>query len=254
MRIAHTRAEGIKTALPRIDKESNMKRPQGKLTLGLVAVLLLIGAMLLRQHLTQSESPKVNENQAPNSLNASSAASTARTPGNSPFAQSALDQHTIKELPKPPVDGRARGSIEQAIDAVVVAANFDAQIQAIRELGNFQDPRTIKVLGPALHSHVTEVRKAALEAMREGTVEDKATLADVRYAVTNDADPEVRQAALEVLVRYDESPEAKRVLEKLAADPRGPHREQARRELARMEYEADARSRPDTQVQKVQQP
>ena len=56
-----------------------MKRPQGKLTLGLVAVLLLIGAMLLRQHLTQSESPKVNENQAPNSLNASSAASTAGT-------------------------------------------------------------------------------------------------------------------------------------------------------------------------------
>ena len=164
-----------------------------------------------------------------------------------------LDQHTIKELPKPPVDGRARGSIEQAIDAVVVAANFDAQIQAIRELGNFQDPRTIKVLGPALHSHVTEVRKAALEAMREGTVEDKATLADVRYAVTNDADPEVRQAALEVLVRYDESPEAKKVLEKLASDPRGPHREQARRELARMEYEADARSRPDTQLQAVQQ-
>jgi len=232
-----------------------MKLPHGKLILVSMAILLVIGATLLRRHLKQSDYPNVQDKQALKSVDIPAAPSTPRPSINSlPGPALVVDQPTVRDLPRPMPDRRARrGSTEQAIDRVSDAGSLEAQIQAIRDLGNFQDPQTIKVLGPALHSHIAEVRKAALEAMREGTVEDPATLAEVRYAVTNDSDPGVRQAALEVLVRYDESAEARSLLEKLASEPRGAYRDFARRELDRMDYEADARSRPDPQIQRVQQ-
>jgi HEAT repeats len=226
-----------------------MNPQHGKLLVGLVAILLVIGVTLLGRHWTQSESPQVQDDKVPNSLDVSAAPSPRGTSVNRLANSAVMDQAP----PRPMADARGhRGSVEQAIDTVLAATNVETQIQAIRDLGNYQDPQALKVLGPALHFHAPAVRKAALEAMREG-VQDPATLAEVRYKVTDDPDPEVRQAALEVLVRYDESPDARRVLEKLASEPRGAYRDFARRELDRMDHEADARSRPDPQLQAAQQ-
>ena len=225
-----------------------MNRQYGKLIVGLVAILLVIGVMLGRQW-TQSESPQVQNNKVPNSLDISAASSSRGSSVNRLANSAVMDQTPLR----PMADARGHpGSVEQAIDTVLAATNVETQIQAIRDLGNYQDPQALKVLRPALHFHPPAVRKAALEAMREG-VQDPATLAEVRYKVTDDPDPEVRQAALEVLVRYDESPDARGVLEKLASEPRGAYRDFARRELDRMDQEADARSRPDTQLQGAQQ-
>jgi HEAT repeat protein len=144
-------------------------------------------------------------------------------------------------------------SIEQALDAARAAATPEEQVKALLALGNFQDPRTLEVLGPALHSDKAEVRKAALEAMRWGTVEDKTTLTDVRSVVTSDPDPAVRQAGLDVIVLYDDkSPETHALLKDLAAEEDGASRDFALRELKRIEMEAKARSLPDPQVHEVQ--
>lgn len=62
----------------------------------------------------------------------------------------------------------------------------------------------------------------------------------------------MRQAGLEVLVRYDdESTETQAVLKKLAAEPGGAHREFAQRELKRLEMEAKAANLPDAQLQEA---
>jgi hypothetical protein len=145
-------------------------------------------------------------------------------------------------------------SIEQALATARAAATPEEQVKALLALGNFQDPRTLEVLGPALRSDKAEVRKAALEAMHWGTVEDKATLAEVRAMVTSDSDPAVRQAGLDVIVLHDDkSPETHALLKDLAAEKGGAYRDFAQRELERIEMEAKARSLPDLQLQQAQQ-
>ena len=145
-------------------------------------------------------------------------------------------------------------SLEQALAAARAAATPEEQVKALLALGNFQDPRILEVLEPALHSGKAEVRKAALEAMRWGTVEDKATLTEVRAMVASDSDPAVRQAGLDVIVRYDdENPETQALLKELAAEKGGAYRDFALHELERIEMETKARSLPDLQLQQAQQ-
>ncbi|HEV8711620.1 MAG TPA: HEAT repeat domain-containing protein [Candidatus Binatia bacterium] len=145
-------------------------------------------------------------------------------------------------------------TIEQALDAAKAAATPEEKVKALRALGKFQDPpRTLEVLRPALRSDKAEIREAALEAMRWGRVEDKATLAEVRAMVTSDSDPAVRKMGLEVITLYDDqNPETHALLKKLAAEEGGAYRDFARRELERIEMEAQARSLPDPQLQQVQ--
>jgi len=144
-------------------------------------------------------------------------------------------------------------SLEQALDAARKAATPEERVKALLALGDFQDPRTLEVLRPALRSDKAEVRKAALEAMRWGTVEDKPTLAEIRAMVTSDSDPAVRQAGVDVIVRYDDtSPETQALLKGLAAEEGGAYRDFAQRELERIEMEAKARSFPDPQLQQVE--
>src|SRR5262249_35170130 len=144
-------------------------------------------------------------------------------------------------------------SLEQALDAARKAATPEERVKALLALGDFQDPRTLEVLRPALRSDKAEVRKAALEAMRWGTVEDKPTLAEIRAMAASDSDPAVRQAGLDVLVRYDDtSPETHALLRDLATEEGGAYRDFAQRELERIEMEAKARSLPDPQLQQVE--
>jgi len=141
--------------------------------------------------------------------------------------------------------------LAEAVDAARRAVGPEAQIKAMLALGGFQDPRTLEVLQPALHSERADVRKAALEAMRDGTVSDAAALAEVRALATGDPDPVVRRAALDVLVRYDESGEARALLKTLAADKDNPFRSFAQTQLRRMEEEEAQRSGPDLQLQRA---
>jgi hypothetical protein len=143
-------------------------------------------------------------------------------------------------------------SLEQALEAARLAKSPEEQVKALLALGSFQDPRTLEVLGPALYSKNAEVRKAALEAMRWGAVDDKVILKSIHSMATSDPDPAVRQAGLEVLVRYDASAEMQSLLKKLAAEPGGAHRDFALRELKRLEIEAKAANLPDPQLQDIQ--
>jgi hypothetical protein len=139
--------------------------------------------------------------------------------------------------------------VSQAIEVARSASDLESQLKAIRYLSSFQDPRVLAVLHPALGSEVSEVRKAALETLRWTTVDDAGALADVRSLTVNDPDPAVRQAAFEVLVRYDdESPEGRALLENLATEPGGAFAARARKTLDRLDREAKARARPDTQA------
>jgi hypothetical protein len=137
--------------------------------------------------------------------------------------------------------------VSQALEAARAASTLDARVKAIRDLG-IQDPRVLTVLHPALASEEPEVREAALQAMRWATVDDADALADVRSLIVQDPESGVRQAALEVLIRYDHSPEARALLEKLATEPGGALAARARKELDRLDWEARARALPDTQV------
>jgi hypothetical protein len=259
-----------------------MKRPYGKSLLAVVLapILLVTGAVLLRSHLKQEMPANITSRMTEAHKQSGDSGdeyhkkekqqlvkipATPTNPGQSsnsllpsePKAESAqASVGPATGLPVPPPGRRARrGSVEQAVERVWAAPNPDAQIAALRELANYQDPQTLpqimEVVGPAFHSQVAGVRKVALEVMRDVTVDDPAMLADVRSAVTYDPDPEVQYAALEVLVRYDESPEARRLLEELVADPKGVYRDYALQELERLDYEADARTRPDPQLQQV---
>ena len=144
-------------------------------------------------------------------------------------------------------------SLEQALEAARLAKNTEEQVKALLALGSFQDTRTLEVLGPALYAKNAEVRKAALEAMRWGTVNDKVTLRSIHSMATSDSDPAVRKAGLEVLVRYDDTnPETQSLLKKLAAEPGGAHRDFALRELKRLEIETKAANLPDPQLQDIQ--
>ncbi|HEX9821491.1 MAG TPA: HEAT repeat domain-containing protein [Methylomirabilota bacterium] len=144
--------------------------------------------------------------------------------------------------------------LEQALEKARTATDLEARVKALLALGDFQDPRTLALLHPALRSDSPDVRQAALAAMREGTVDEPRVLADVRSVVTSDPDPTVREAALEVLVRYDETVEARELLRVLAADKDSPFRAFAQKNVERMEEEARYRAGSDTQVQNAGAP
>jgi HEAT repeat protein len=144
------------------------------------------------------------------------------------------------------------GSITSSTEATHVdqaTQSPEAQAIALRALRDVQDPRTLQTLQSALQSEVTDVRKAALEALRGGIGQETEVLAEVRTVAAHDVEPAVRQAALEVLVRYDESAATHALLEALAAEEEGASRDFARRELQRLEEEEEAHSRPDPQIQ-----
>ena len=169
-----------------------------------------------------------------------------------PGATPSSNVSVTSPFPTVEVGMRPTVSIEQALEAARVAASPEEQVKALLALGSFQEPRTLEVLGPALYSEKAEVRRAALMAMRWGTVDDKVTLKSIHSMVTSDPDPAVRQAGLEVLVQYDESSETQSLLKKLAAEPGGTHRDFALRQLKRLEIEAKAASLPDPQLQESQ--
>ena len=82
-----------------------------------------------------------------------------------------MPPESVTNAPNSPselADRTAPISIEQALAAARAAATPEEQVKALLALGNFQDPRTLEVLRPALRSDKAEVRKAALEAMRWG--------------------------------------------------------------------------------------
>ena len=112
--------------------------------------------------------------------------------------------------------------------------------ESLRALGQFQDPERLEVLAPALGSDSKNVRTAALEALRDGTVGDVAVLDQVRSMATGDADPYVQRDALEVYVRYGDQSDVLSLVQTLGRAS-GPTRDIAVREWLRIEKErADA--------------
>ncbi len=118
---------------------------------------------------------------------------------------------------------------------------YRAYADSLRVLGQFQDAERLDVLAPALGSTSTEVRSAALEALRDGTAsEDPTVLGQVRGMATGDADPFVQRDALEVYVRYGDQSEVLSLVQSLGRTS-GPTRDIAVREWIRIEKErADA--------------
>jgi hypothetical protein len=150
------------------------------------------------------------------------------------------------------LSGTSPEPVEQALETATTATDHKAQIKALRSLGYGHDPRILAVLRAALRAERADVRHAALRAMRDGTVYDDVTaMADVRSVAASDPDTSVRQAALDVLVIYDEGTEARTLLRALARDTRSPHHAFAKRELDRMEAEHRYRTGPDTQLEEA---
>jgi hypothetical protein len=117
---------------------------------------------------------------------------------------------------------------------------YKTYANALRALGQFQDSERLDVLAPALGSQSKEVRSAALEAMRDGTVADDTVLGQVRSMATGDADPYVQRDALEVYVRYGDQSDVLSLVQSLGRTS-GPTRDIAVREWLRIEKErADA--------------
>jgi len=138
-------------------------------------------------------------------------------------------------------EGRATGDpLGRAIDAARTTTDPERQAEALASLGNFQDTRTLEVLRPALQSDHQEVKRAVLEAMRDGGVQDPVALEEVRRLAEQDPDASVQAAALEVLVRYDSSREGRALLEKLAEEEQGVFRDFAQQHLQRMDEEEQA--------------
>jgi hypothetical protein len=120
--------------------------------------------------------------------------------------------------------------------------------ESLRALGQFQDPERLEVLAPALGSDSKDVRTAALEALRDGTVNDDAVLDQVRSMATGDADPYVQRDALEVYVRYGDQSDVLSLVQSLGRTS-GPTRDIAVREWLRLEKERAEAALPDQQLQ-----
>jgi hypothetical protein len=117
---------------------------------------------------------------------------------------------------------------------------YSAYAESLHAFRQFQDPERLEALLPALDSQSNRVRRAALEALRDGTVHDEAVLGKVRDMVTNDSDPSVQREALEVYARYGNRSEVLSLVQSLGR-LNGPTRDIAVREWLRIEKEmADA--------------
>jgi hypothetical protein len=218
---------------------------------------------LLRKHLRDSGYVLVTDAKGkltslrilPGAFGESSSATVGRPPSQAATAPSRERSTGRDASRRPRVAPEDRDdAIADALDATRKATDPAALIEALLALGDFQDARTIEALRSALQSERGDVRKAALEAMREGYVSDPTALADVRATISGDPDPAVKQAALDVMVRYDESVEAQALLRTLATDQSSPYSKFAAKELKRMEGEQQQRRLPDTQVRQVPVP
>ena len=127
---------------------------------------------------------------------------------------------------------------------------FHTYAESLRALGHFHDPVRLDVLAPALHSQSTRVRRAALEALRDGTVRDEAVLGQVRGMATGDSDPSVRRDALEVYVRYGNPTDVLSLVQSLGRAS-GPTRDIAVREWLRIEKEMADTPLADKQLKRA---
>jgi len=174
----------------------------------------------------------------------------SEAPDNTPAVSEGPEEAESHETSSPPETTEDR--LAEAITAAKAAQNPDEQVDALLKLGDYQDNRALGALTPALQSPHAAVRSAALEAMRRGTVQEPSALIDVRRMASHDPDQEVRRSALEVIVRYDKTPEGRALLERLTAGGDEALRDFATRELGRMDEEA-AEAGADTDQAKVNQ-
>lgn len=104
---------------------------------------------------------------------------------------------------------------------------------------SFENVQTEETLRAELLSADPEVRLTALKAMVSAEVGDS-SVEDIRQLVEQDPDPQVRAAALDLLILYDPSEEATQVLRNLTAGPDESLREIAIEHLTLMEEAAAA--------------
>ena len=126
-------------------------------------------------------------------------------------------------------------------------------LEALRGLSDFQDPRLLDVLAPAIASRHSAIRSVALEVMRYNPLEsDSSTLDRVYQMATSDPDPQVRRNALEVYVRYGDQNEVLSAVQALGRID-GPARDIAVREWIRIEQERSEAPLADQQIQDAMQ-
>lgn len=141
--------------------------------------------------------------------------------------------------------------LQSAIRTAQEAAGDEArQADSLRALGQFQDPARLDVLASALGSKNAKVRIAALEALRDGTVNDASVLSMVRNMVLKDPEPGVQREALEVFVRYGDQADALSLAQSLGRAG-GPAQDIAVREWIRIEKEIADAPNADKQVAKA---
>lgn len=104
---------------------------------------------------------------------------------------------------------------------------------------SLENVQTEETLRAELLSTDPAVRLTALKAMVSAEVGDS-SVEDIRQLVEQDPDPQVRAAALDLLILYDPSEEATRVLRNLSAGPDESLREIAVEHLTLMEESAAA--------------
>jgi HEAT repeats len=114
-----------------------------------------------------------------------------------------------------------------------------ALLQASPSRGDRENVQTEETLRTELLSADPEVRLTAVKAMVSAEGGDS-SMEDIRQLVEQDPDPQVRAAALDLLILYDPSEEATQVLRNLAAGPDESLREIAVERLTLMEEAAAA--------------
>ncbi|MGH8604415.1 MAG: HEAT repeat domain-containing protein, partial [Gammaproteobacteria bacterium] len=142
----------------------------------------------------------------------------------------------------PPQVGEADSPAYAANETFVEKATQDKDaelLQASPSSGDLENVQTEETLRAELLSADPEVRLTALKATVSAEGGDS-VVEDIRQLVEQDPDPQVRAAALDLLILYDPSEEATQVLRNLAAGPNDSLREIAVEHLALMEEAAAA--------------
>jgi hypothetical protein len=129
-------------------------------------------------------------------------------------------------------------------DAEQTRQELDAEYaRRLERLGRYQGDEKLEVLAPALTEGSGTVRTAALRALRDGTVQDLATLSDVREMALSDSDYSVRREAFEVYVRYGDQDDVLSMAQELGREA-GPLQDIAVREWVRIEQERASAADP----------
>lgn len=145
-----------------------------------------------------------------------------------------------KSVPTPV--GEADAPAYAANETLVEKATQDKDaelLQASPYSGDLENVQTEETLRAELLSADPEVRLTALKAMVSAERGDS-SVEDIRQLVEQDPDPQVRAAALDMLILYDPSEEATQVLRNLSAGPDESLREIAVEHLTLMEEAAAA--------------